>query len=74
MAGGSSEYVLGNYKIGSATYEVKLQDGDTWYQGHAFMSNRDYIIRGGKDNQLFYFGDIGMGSSELGTRNVLVSE
>lgn len=74
MAGGVSEYVLGNYKIGSATYEVKLQDGDTWYQGHAFMSDRDYIVRGGKDNQLFYFGDIGMSLTELGTRSVLVSK
>lgn len=74
MAGGVSEYVLGNYKIGSATSEVKLIDGDTWYQGHSLMSDRDYLVRGGKENSLFYFGDIGMNSSEYGTRSVLISK
>ena len=71
MAGGATEYVVGNYTIGSATNEVILDNGDTWYQGHGMISDRDYILRGGKDNALFYFGDIGMGVSELGVRSVI---
>lgn len=74
MSGGLSEYVLGNYKIGSATNEVILSNGDTWYQGHSLISDRDYLIRGGKDKELFYFGDIGMGIGEIGTRSVLTKK
>lgn len=74
MAGGSGEYVLGNYKIGSATNEVILSDGDTWYQGHGLISERDYIIRGGLERGMFYFGDISMSPVENGTRNVLISK
>lgn len=74
MAGSLSEYVYGNYNIGSATKEVILSDGNTWYNGNSIMSNRDYIIRGGKDKALFYFGDISMGSPMIGTRSVLIEK
>ncbi len=71
MAGGSGEYVLGSEKIGSATSEVILENGDTWYEGHGLISDRDYIIRGGNSKGLFYFGDISMDNPSLSTRVVL---
>ena len=74
MAGGASEYVLGNYTVGSATSEVILNDGDTWYQGHGIISSRDYLVRGGLEKGLFYFGEIGMGAAEYSTRNVLINK
>ena len=74
MAGGSSEYVVGSDALGSATSEVILKNGDTWYNGHGLVSDRDYIIRGGIGLGLFYFGDISMNSVEISTRVVLSSK
>ena len=71
MAGGASEYVLGNEKIGSATSEVILNNGDTWYSGHGIISDRTYLVRGGVDKGIFYFGDISMDSPFIATRVVL---
>ena len=71
MAGGASEYVLGNQKIGSATSEVVLSNMDTWYEGHGLESDRDYIIRGGMGKGMFYFGDLSMDSPSISTRVVL---
>ena len=74
MAGLSSEYVLGNYDIGSATTEIKLQDGSFWGQSHSTISTRDYLLRGGINNGIFYFGDIGMGNDKISSRSVLISK
>ena len=74
MAGGCPEYALGSDKIGSATSEVVLKDGDTWYMGHGLVSERDYLIRGGVNKGMFYFGDISMNSPSIGTRVVLTSK
>lgn len=72
MAGGASEYVVGESNLlGCATKEVMLSDGDTWYQGHGLISDRDYIIRGGIGKGLFNFRDIGMSDVEIGTRSVI---
>ena len=71
MAGGAAEYVLGNERIGSATSEVILSDGDTWYQGHGLLSDRDYLIRGGISKGMFYFGDLSMDNPNIATRVVL---
>jgi len=71
MAGGAPEYVLGSQKLGSATSEVVLKNGDTWYLGHGFISNRDYLIRGGINKGMYYFGDIGMDNPSISTRAVL---
>ena len=75
MAGSASEYVLsGNEAYGSATNEVKLADGNTWYNGMGMLSNRDYILRGGINRGLFYFGDISMSETKYGTRSVLIGK
>ena len=74
MAGSTSEYVLGKSLLGSATSEVVLETKDTWYNGHGMISDRDYLIRGGKDRGLFYFGDINMSSTDYGTRSSLVKK
>ncbi len=74
MAGASGEYVLGKSTIGTATSEVKLLDGNTWYNGMGMVSDRDYIIRGGISRSLFYFGDIRMDDTENSTRVSLVAK
>lgn len=74
MAGASPEYTTGSEKIGTATNEVILDNGDTWYSGHSIASIRDYLVRGGQNNSLFYYGDIGMGSNNISTRSVLISK
>lgn len=75
MAGSASEYVLsGNEAYGSATNEVKLADGNTWYNGMGMLSTRDYILRGGINRGLFYFGDISMSETKYGTRSVLINK
>ena len=73
MAGGSGEYVLGKSELGTATTEVRLANGSIWYDGLGSVSSRDYIIRGGLNKGLFYFGDIRMDSVENSTRVSLVS-
>ncbi|MBR7042367.1 MAG: hypothetical protein IKI04_02580 [Bacilli bacterium] len=72
MAGGTTEYVLGRCELGTATKEVKLADGNTWYNGMGSVSERDYILRGGRE--MFYFGDMGMSSADYGTRSSLISK
>ena len=74
MAGASGEYVLGKSDVGTATSEVVLQDDNTWYNGHGMVSDRDYIIRGGLDKELFYFGDIAMDMTENSTRIVILDK
>ena len=74
MAGASGEYVLGNSVIGTATGEVILSNEDTWYNGHGLLSNRDYIVRGGMQHGMFYFGNITMDAVENGTRFSLISK
>lgn len=74
MAGASPEYVVENTKIGTATTEVILPNGDTWYEGHSLASTRDYLIRGGQNNGLFYYGDIGINSNNISTRSVIISK
>lgn len=72
MAGGSTEYALGKCELGTATKEVKLADGNTWYNGMGSVSDRDYILRGGRE--MFYFGDISMSSMNSGTRTTLIKK
>ena len=74
MAGASGEYVLGKSTIGTATSEVVLANKNTWYNGMGALSDRDYIIRGGLDKSLFYFGDIKMDSTANSTRICLISK
>ena len=74
MAGASGEYVLGSSSLGTATKEVFLANNDTWYQGMALLSERDYIIRGGINKSLFYFGNMTMDSTENSTRTSLISK
>ena len=74
IAGGSSEYVTGDVSTGSATSEVVLSNGDTWYEGHGLLNGKDYLIRGGRGKGLFYFGDIGMNNAEISTRMVITSK
>jgi len=74
MAGGSGEYVLGESTIGTATTEVVLADKNTWYNGMGIVSYRDYVIRGGLNKELFYFGNIGMDYVENSTRISLVNK
>ena len=45
-----------------------------WYNGHGMVSDRDYIIRGGLDKGLFYFGDISMNMTENSTRIVVLDK
>lgn len=75
MAGASGEYVIGkSNNIGSATKEVILSNGDTWYKGHGLVSSRDYIIRGGINKELFYFGDINMDETKNSIRITLINK
>ena len=73
MAGASGEYVLGKSTTGTATSEVLLSDKNTWYNGMGAVSDRDYIIRGGLDKSLFYFGDMRMDETQNSTRISLVT-
>ena len=73
MAGASSEYVNGASSLGSATKEVFMTNGTTWYNGISLYSNRDYILRGGINRGLFYFGDISMSETKYGARSVIVN-
>lgn len=75
MAGASGEFVNGSSNnLGSATKEVILENNDTWYNGHGIVSDRDYIIRGGLNKELFYFGDISMDEVANSTRITLVNK
>lgn len=74
MAGGAGEYAVGSEKVGNATSEVMLAAGGTWYQDHGMLSDRDYIIRGGLNRGMFYFGDKSMDPVEITTRSVLVNK
>jgi hypothetical protein len=74
MSGGAGEYIDGYSNLGTATSEVKLPNDDTWYKGHGLLSDRDYIIRGGIDRGMYYFGDISMGYVETGSRSAITSK
>lgn len=74
MAGAASEYAISEYGIGSATKEVKLENGDTWYQGHGMSYGTDYLVRGGINNGLFFFGDISTNTTNISSRSVLISK
>jgi hypothetical protein len=71
MAGGTSEYALGNNTFGSATYEVITGSGNTWYNG-IYTNNSEYLIRGGINNGLF--STVSMDMIDVSTRSVLVSK
>ncbi len=73
MSGSASEYAVGNSSLGSATNEVMLENNVSWYNAYSVNSGKDYLLRGGMNNGLFYFGDIGI-SSNMTTRGVFVSK
>lgn len=72
MAGGASEYAIGNIALGSATSETALSENETWYKGSYIINNKDYIVRGGINSSLFSTNDIGM--YDISTRSVLTSK
>ena len=74
MAGASMEYVLGKIDIGTATSEVILLNQDTWYNGNGLLSERDYLLRGGTNHGMFYFGNIAMDYADISTRFSLISK
>lgn len=75
MAGASGEYVIGNSNnIGSATKEIIIDNGNFWGGAISTLSDRDYIIRGGIDKGLFYFGDYTMDYVENSTRVVITNK
>ena len=74
MAGASGEYVIGTSEIGTATKEVTFANGNTWYNGAGMISDRNYIIRGGLDKELFYFGDMSMDMTENSTRVTIINK
>ena len=75
MAGGSAEYVDGlNNGLGYGTNEVALATNGFWYNALSSISDRDYLIRGGLNRGLFYFGDMNMDPVELSSRSVIVNK
>lgn len=66
MSGSSSEYVIGNSVIGSATDEILLNENTTWYNLPYTNLGKDYLLRGGANEGLFFVGDFGM--FNVGTR------
>lgn len=70
MAGGSSEYAIGNYSVGNAMNEV-INNGIAWYNAYSVNSEYDFAIRGGCENGLFYFGDLSMSHCENGARSAI---
>ena len=74
MAGASGEYATGVVETGTSTGEVILANGETWNGSHGLLTLRDYLIRGGIDRGMFYFGEIGMDSVEVSTRICLTGE
>lgn len=73
MSGSASEYVIGNTSFGSATSEVMLKNNIGWYNTYSVNSGKDYLIRGGINNGLFYYGDIGI-STNITTRGVIINK
>ena len=75
MNGASGEYALGNsIGLGYATNEVILPDNNTWYKALSRLSDRAYLIRGGIDRNMFYFGEINMDPVENSTRSVIINK
>lgn len=75
MSGASGEYVLGTSKgRGYATNEIILPNNNMWYDSLSIISERDYLIRGGLDKGLFYFGDIRMDQTENSTRSIIITK
>ena len=74
MAGASGEYVLGKSVLGTSTSEVVLETLNTWYNQRGTVSDRDYIIRGGIDRGMFYFGNITMSEVQDSTRTSIVKK
>ena len=60
MSGSAAEYVTGPYILGSATKEVLLEETTTWYNSSYTNIEKDYLIRGGQNESLFFAGDFGM--------------
>ena len=71
MAGASGEYVLGQPGIGTAMSEIIAANGSVWGNAHSLISGRDYVIRGGIDKNLYYFGDISMDPVNNSTRSAI---
>ena len=74
MAGASGEYVLGKPEIGTAMSEVINSNGSAWGNVNSIISGRDYVIRGGTNKNIFYFGDMSMDPIENSTRSSIVSK
>jgi len=74
MAGGSCEYVLGSYPVGSAMDEVMLEENSSWYGGYSVDTGASYVIRGGLDNGMFNVGGLGMSSCVNSSRMVISSK
>ena len=72
MAGATAEYVVGATGMGSGVEEIRISQNSTWYNGGYINSDKDYILRGGKDRGLFTTSDIGM--FDVSTRSVLTSK
>jgi len=60
MSGSASEYVKGNYQLGTALEEVLLSNGYTWYDSSYINNQKDYLLRGGVGKTLFTVDDFGM--------------
>ena len=75
MAGASGEYVLGKSNgIGYATKEVAIENGGFWNNSFSIISYRDYLIRGGLNRGLFYFGDMNMDPVDMSSRSVIINK
>lgn len=74
MAGSSKEYVFGKLDIGTASEELILDNGGTWYNGIGLLSDKDYVLRGGIKHGLFSFIDNSMDYVENSTRFSLISK
>lgn len=75
MAGASGEYAMGTSEgLGYATNEVILPDHSTWYNALSLISNREYLVRGGINTNIFHFGDISMDAAQNSTRGVIINK
>lgn len=74
MAGASREYVIGSLTVGSATKEVLIDSGFTWYNSFLTNAENDYYLRGGKSEGLFYTNTLEMTDTLISTRNVLINK
>ena len=60
MAGSAQEYVIGQYKIGSATTEIMKSDDTSWDSAMNTTTNNDYLLRGGFGSSIYQYNSFGM--------------